>query len=327
MKRMLKSAKWRDLLVAVIVTILVWFPLVELDAFEEVYQYSRSHENWELDEVLLLALLMPGPLAWYAIRRAREAARLARESAKMAEDLAHAQKVDSLGTLAGGLAHELNNQLQPVIGLSGLLQNQIPPEDPRRRQVDLILSGAMRSRDAVERVLNFVHREQEALVPIPMSTPMRTLMELLEIGCPSSVRLAIEIDEAIPAPNMSWPDVESIVMNLFSNAISAMEGTGGKLLVRLENVTDAALLEQGYVARLTVQDTGTGIAPGNLKKVFDPYYTSKDVGKGTGLGLWQVHRLVTDAGGSLEVESQLNQGTTFTLLFPAETPGTNGFKD
>ncbi|WP_412563258.1 sensor histidine kinase [Thalassobius sp. MITS945101] len=320
MRKYLPSQKWRDLAIMIVVLIVVWIPASEMEAFEWLYNYSREHEDWELDEIILLVLLLPLPLAWYGVRRAREAARLARRSLENERDLAHARKIDSLGTLAGGLAHELNNQLQPVVGLAELLETQTADDDPRRKQVEMILAGSLRARDSVDKVLRFARREAASFKVTDTSEAMRALVDLMGMSCPSSVAMKTQIADGLPATSMPWNDVESVVMNLFSNAVSAMEGGQGTLTLTLEPSASDSPIGDKAAALLSVSDTGIGIPAKSLERIFEPYFTSKDVGEGTGLGLWQVQELLRSAGGAIEVSSEQGVGTEMRVWLPKAAP-------
>lgn len=320
MRKYLPSQKWRDLAIMIVVLIVVWIPASEMEAFEWLYEYSRVHEDWELDEIILLVLLLPLPLAWYGVRRAREAARLARRSLENERDLAHARKIDSLGTLAGGLAHELNNQLQPVVGLAELLETQTADDDPRRKQVEMILAGSLRARDSVDKVLRFARREAASFKVTDTSEAMRALVDLMGMSCPSSVAMKTQIADGLPATSMPWNDVESVVMNLFSNAVSAMEGGQGTLTLTLEPAGSDSPIGDTAAALLSVSDTGIGIPAKSLERIFEPYFTSKDVGEGTGLGLWQVQELLRAAGGAIEVSSEQGVGTEMRVWLPKAAP-------
>jgi len=320
MRKYLPSQKWRDLAIMIVVLIVVWIPASEMETFEWLYEYSREHEDWELDEIILLVLLLPLPLAWYGVRRAREAARLARRSLENERDLAHARKIDSLGTLAGGLAHELNNQLQPVVGLAELLETQTADDDPRRKQVEMILAGSLRARDSVDKVLRFARREAASFKVTDTSEAMRALVDLMGMSCPSSVATKTQIADGLPATSMPWNDVESVVMNLFSNAVSAMEGGQGTLTLTLEPAGNDSPIGDTAAALLSVSDTGIGIPSKSLERIFEPYFTSKDVGEGTGLGLWQVQELLRAAGGAIEVSSEQGVGTEMRVWLPKAAP-------
>jgi len=316
MRKYLPSQKWRDLAVMIVVLILVWIPASEMETFEWLYDYSRAHEDWELDEVILLVLLLPLPLAWYGVRRSREAAQLARRALENERDLAHARKIDSLGTLAGGLAHELNNQLQPVVGLAELLETQTEEDDPRRRQVEMILAGSLRARDSVDKVLRFARREAASFKVTDISEAMRALIELMHMSCPSSIALQVDIDDDLTPTTMPWTDVESVVMNLFSNAVAAMEGRQGTLSLRLKKAAADNPIGPAAAAEFVVSDTGVGIPAKSLERIFEPYFTSKSVGDGTGLGLWQVQELLRAAGGAIEVHSEEGVGTEMHVWLP-----------
>lgn len=319
MRKYLPSQKWRDLGIMGVILLLMWIPAAEFEAFEWLHSFTRANETWELDEVILIVLLMPLPLAWYAVRRAREATRLAQRALENERDLSHARKIDSLGTLAGGLAHELNNQLQPLVGLSELLEAETPEGDPRRRQVELIYAGALKARESVDRVLRFARREAAGFVVPDTSEAMRSLVELLRLSCPTTVKMTVSLADDLPPLGMAWADVESIVMNLFSNAVAAMDGTAGQLDIRLHPPLGPN--PNGHAAVLTVSDTGTGISEPLQQRIFDPYFTSKPLGAGTGLGLWQVQALLRAAGGRIEVQSELGRGTEMQVWLPAAGAG------
>ncbi|MEC7961743.1 MAG: ATP-binding protein [Pseudomonadota bacterium] len=319
MRRYLPSQKWRDLGIMAVILLLMWIPAAEFEAFEWLHTFTRAHETWELDEVILIVLLMPMPLAWYAVRRAREATRLAQRALENERDLSHARKIDSLGTLAGGLAHELNNQLQPLVGLSELLEAETPQDDPRRRQVELIYAGSLKARESVDRVLRFARREAAGFVVPDTSEAMRSLVELMRLSCPTTVKMTVSLADDLPPLDMAWADVESIVMNLFSNAVAAMDGAPGQLDIRLH--LPSVPNPNGHAAVLTVSDTGPGISEALQQRIFDPYFTSKPLGAGTGLGLWQVQALLRAAGGRIEVQSELGRGTEMQVWLPAAGAG------
>lgn len=319
MRRYLPSQKWRDLGIMAVILLLMWIPASEYEAFEWLHSFTRAHETWELDEVILLVLLLPLPLAWYAVRRAREATRLSQRALESERDLSHARKIDSLGTLAGGLAHELNNQLQPLVGLSELLEAETPQEDPRRRQVELIYAASLKARESVDRVLRFARREAAGFVVHDTSEAMRSMVELMRLSCPTTVQMTVSLADDLPPLGMAWADVESIAMNLFSNAVAAMDGSPGQLDIRLHPPSGPN--PNGHAAVLMVSDTGPGISEAQQQRIFDPYFTTKPLGAGTGLGLWQVQTLLHAAGGRIEVQSELGRGTEMRVWLPAAGAG------
>ena len=160
-QRILKEQRSRDALIVVLLVLIFWGLLVAYEGFEWFYEYSRAHEDWDLDEIVLFFIVLPLPLMWYAFRRANEAAKESSRNMIIERELSHLRKVESLGTLAGGMAHELNNQLQPVIALSELTLSTAAADDPRKRQFELILAGAERARATVRQVLKFSRRNEQ----------------------------------------------------------------------------------------------------------------------------------------------------------------------
>jgi signal transduction histidine kinase len=160
-----------DIGIVALVVALLWVLLHNYDVFEEFYEFSRSHEDWDLDEIVLAIIILPIPLLWFAVRRASDSTRAARRIWQIERELSHARKLESLGTLAGGMAHELNNQLQPVLALSELLVTQAGPDDPNTRKYQLINQGAVRARGTVLRVLNFARRDSDQSGERPPLTP------------------------------------------------------------------------------------------------------------------------------------------------------------
>ena len=321
-----KGTKARlDIAVVLLLVGGMWLFLHSFEAFEEFYEFSRAHEDWELDEIILFLVVLPIPLIWFALRRAREAQRAAQRTWEIERELSHARKLESLGTLAGGMAHELNNQLQPVLGLSELLVSTAKPDDPHLRKYKLIYQGAERARGTVQRVLNFARRDQAANGGLATANAMRNLLDFLEITCPSSIRFKTHVSDDIGVIDMPLQDVESVVVNLVSNAIAAMEGRSGDMLVRATRGTTGEDKGQQTVL-IEVKDEGAGILPENENRIFEPFFTTKDVGKGVGLGMWQVHALIEESNGKIWFKSEPEKGTVFYVELPTkiETDGSEG---
>jgi signal transduction histidine kinase len=226
--------------------------------------------------------------------------------------LSHARKMDGLGTLAAGMAHQVNNQLQPVIGLSELIVVQTAEEDPRLRQLEMIRDAAMRARGSLDTVLRISRRRNEFGGEVDVTQNMADLVDMLSLSCPSDVTFLPIISDALPEPKMAWDDLESVIMNLFSNALAAIGGAQG-------SVTFTATPGQMSGVDglfLSLSDTGVGITPDMLSRIFEPYFTSKPVGEGTGLGLWQVQELLRNVGGQISVDSQPGSGAQFKVWVP-----------
>ena len=242
---------------------------------------------------------------------------------KLEAQLRQAQKMEALGTLAGGIAHDFNNILSAVLGYSELgLQDLDDQAHPLYPKLMAINHAGHRARDLVEQILAFSRMQEQLQAPIKISPIVKEAIKLLQSSLPAN----IQIKAAITAdrPVLGDPtQIHQIIMNLCTNAYHAMQASGGVLGVSLEPVAvdasaDFAALDlpPGPFLRLTVSDTGDGISPAIIDRIFDPYFTTKDKGKGTGLGLAVVHGIVKRHRGEISVESRVGEGTRFTVFLP-----------
>lgn len=309
----LKKQSSRDALIVASCVVIFWGLLVAFEGFEWFYEYSRAHEDWDLDEIVLFFVVLPLPLMWFSFRRANEAAQETNRNLIIERELSHLRKVESLGTLAGGMAHELNNQLQPVIALSELTVATAAADDPRKRQFELILAGAERARATVGQILRFSRRNQKNQGSFRGPDSVRELVEFISITCPSAISLNIEVKNDFTKIKMAWENVETVIVNLFSNAIAAMEGRHGAI-----GVTIGRSAADAQTVTIMVSDQGSGISDSDKVRIFEPFFTTKEVGSGTGLGMWQVQSLIYEVGGHISFETTVDVGTTFTVVLPAE---------
>ncbi|GKQ51831.1 ATP-binding protein [Bradyrhizobium sp. Ce-3] len=241
----------------------------------------------------------------------------ARERAQ--EQLRHAQKMEAIGQLTGGVAHDFNNLLMAVMGNLDLLRKRMP-EDPRlRRLVDGALQGAERGASLTQRLLAFARQQDLRAVPVDLGALLRDMSELLERSLGPRIVLRLDIPEGLPAACVDTNQLELAVLNLAINARDAMPD-GGVIEIRLaaSQKGDPALPPGNYL-KLSVIDSGTGMSPDVLKRAIEPFFSSKPVGKGTGLGLSMVHGLAVQLGGELQLSSAVGEGTTAALLLPVAT--------
>ncbi|MHC2465730.1 hybrid sensor histidine kinase/response regulator [Bradyrhizobium embrapense] len=242
----------------------------------------------------------------------------ARERAQ--EQLRHAQKMEAIGQLTGGVAHDFNNLLMAVMGNLDLLRKRMP-EDPRlRRLVDGALQGAERGASLTQRLLAFARQQDLRAVPVDLGALVRDMSELLERSLGPRIGLRLDIPDGLPAACVDTNQLELAVLNLAINARDAMPD-GGVIEIRLaafQSKGDPALQPGNYL-RLSVIDSGTGMSPDVLKRAIEPFFSSKPVGKGTGLGLSMVHGLAVQLGGALQLSSAVGKGTTAALVLPVAT--------
>jgi len=239
------------------------------------------------------------------------------------ENLRQSQKMESIGTLTGGIAHDFNNLLYMIVGNTELALEDIPKWNPAYTNLEEIKSASLRAAGIVKQLLNFSRKTDEKLIPIDAVIVIKDSLKFLRSTIPTTV----EIHEQLPDNNIiilaDSTQINQIMMNLCINASQAMEETGGILKVSIEkticeaeDVKELPDLVPGNYLKITVNDTGPGISPEIINQIFDPYFTTKEIGKGSGLGLSIVHGIIKNHGGAIWVDSSLGKGTTFTFLFP-----------
>jgi PAS domain S-box-containing protein len=245
------------------------------------------------------------------------------EKAKLESQLQQAQKMESLGTLAGGIAHDFNNILGVIIGCSEMLEISNAVEVSSQGTLKSILTASTRAKELVRQILAFSRHAKQEKILLNLKPVIRETFDFLRASIPAAIRLRQQIDPTVDTVIADPTQMQQILMNLCTNAVHAMEKTGGVLDVGLSNVTLASDdvksfpdLDAGEYVRLSVTDTGHGIAPGDMQKIFDPYFTTKELGKGTGLGLSVVHGIVKAHGGTIKVYSELGKGASFQVFLP-----------
>jgi two-component system, cell cycle sensor histidine kinase and response regulator CckA len=245
-----------------------------------------------------------------------------KEKRELETRLQQAHKMEAIGTLAGGIAHDFNNILSAILGYTELSLAQAPSDLPIKDHLAKVLKAGERARDLVKQILTFSRQEQQELVPVQINSILKEALKLLRASLPATIEIQQQINSN--ATVMADPtQIHQILMNLCTNASHAMEEKGGILKVILADTTLSASraarmpgMIPGAYLKISVCDTGEGIPPAALERIFDPFYTTKAQGKGTGMGLAVVHGIVKGHGGLITVDSQLNQGTTFDVFLP-----------
>ncbi len=247
-----------------------------------------------------------------------------REKARLQRQLRQAHKLESIGTLAGGIAHDFNNILGAVYGYAQLAQFEIPSENKALNHVSQIIRACDRAKDLVRQILTFSRHNDQEINLIQIGPIIKEVLKLLRASLPSTIDIVQQIQSHGMVIMGNPTKIHQVMMNLCTNASQAMEkdptGTLEVCLtpVELDEQQAAALpdIEQGPYLRLTVNDTGHGIKPDMMERIFDPYFTTKDKGVGTGLGLAVVQGIVKKHGGAISVVSEPEIGTSFNIYFP-----------
>lgn len=255
------------------------------------------------------------------LTRSREALS---EKARLESLLAQAQKMEAIGTLAGGIAHDFNNILTAILGYSDLLKTELGQGKFSRTAIEEVIKATYRARDLVTQILTFSRKGERKIVPIRPHLLVLESLKLLRASIPSTVDIQTEIDSECGAILLDPSNLHQVMMNLCTNALHAMANEQGVLRVGLHRVElQAAEVEHelgvapGPFVELRVSDSGCGMDDATLARIFEPYFTTKEFGKGTGIGLALVHGIVYGCGGLIKVESHLGQGSVFHLYFPA----------
>ncbi len=238
--------------------------------------------------------------------------------------LMQAQKMESIGVLAGGIAHDFNNILMSILGYTQLARIYVP-EDNKAAQEKLarIEKASFRAKDMVAQILAFSRQSEPKILPVQMGPIIQEALKLLKGSLPSTLSIVTDFRDKIRSVLADPVQIHQVVINLCSNAAHAMEQQGGEIRVglseiRLESAEALAMsIPAGHYIRLTVSDTGCGMDQRIMERIFDPYFTTKEVGKGSGMGLAVVHGIVIGCGGKIQVSSEPGKGTIFELLFPA----------
>jgi PAS domain S-box-containing protein len=246
------------------------------------------------------------------------------ERLQLERQLLQAQKMETIGTLAGGVAHEFNNLLAAIIGSTQLAMLANPEDRSTRECHESVLQSSWRARDLVKRLLSFSRVHEPGRNPVHPAQILAEAAQLIRATLPTTVELQLDQAPALPDVPADANQLQQVLLNLAANAAYAMRERGGRLALRARGLDFAAphacfetILPAGSYLEIAVADTGHGIARHHLAKIFDPFFTTKPVGDGSGLGLSIVRNILVGHGGGIEVRSTPGAGTTFTLFLPA----------
>lgn len=253
------------------------------------------------------------------------------DKTKMREDkhlieyrLRQAQKMEAVGTLAGGIAHDFNNILTAIMGYADMAKEEAEPGSELEDDLEKVIAGGNRAKDLVKQILAFSRQNHAELISFQPASVINEAIKMLRSSIPTTIDIQQNIDPISKAIFADPTQIHQIIINLCTNAFHAMEESGGNLLITLQNINidhQAAAenheLKVGEYVELRVDDTGSGISADIQERIFEPYFTTKQVDKGTGMGLAIIHGIVQSYDGAITVKSEVGKGTSFQVLFPA----------
>jgi PAS domain S-box-containing protein len=296
------------------------------EASQEVVEAKSDDGNTSYHEIFSYPFInrTTGQLAGAIeyVRDVTEQKKAAASLQEMEKQLLQAQKMEAIGTLAGGIAHDFNNILWAMMGFAEMASYNLLNTDMARQYLDQVLKAGQRAKKLVGQILAFSCRSESVKKPLFLKPIVQEAINLLRATLPATIEINAQLLSESPVL-ADATQINHATMNLATNAFHAMEKTGGLLSITLDEMefdrpmpTVHGGLPPGSYVRLKIEDTGAGIDPEIQPRIFEPYFTTKEVGKGTGLGLATVLGIVKSHGGEISLESQPGQGTAFSLYFP-----------
>jgi PAS domain S-box-containing protein len=260
---------------------------------------------------------------WGVLQDITERVEAEQKRIELESRLRQSQKMEAIGTLAGGIAHDFNNILSAIIGYTELALEDVPAQTLTHQNLHEVLRAGLRAKELVRHILTFSRQTEIQRQPMAVSAIVKETARMLRATIPAFIALKIEDLSKNSTILGDASQIHQVILNLCTNAAHAMEEEGGTLLIRLENLVihqeDTPLMPENVVGaclKLSVSDTGVGIAPELIDRIFEPYMTTKPAGKGTGLGLSVVHGIVQSHCGCISVRSRPHEGTTMEIILP-----------
>ncbi len=246
-----------------------------------------------------------------------------KERTKLESQLMQLQKMETIGTLAGGIAHDFNNILTPILGYTEMALEEIEEDNTLRFDIEQINHAALRAKDLVKQILTFSRQMEVEKKPSDLKDIIEEVLNLVRASLPRNIEIVADLDQQCGTVMVDTTQIHQVIMNLCTNASHAMTPEGGTLTISLEEVQlDAEKVKKlnkispGTYACISLSDTGIGMDQQTLNRIFEPFFTKKEVGVGSGLGLAVVHGIINSYRGAITVESEPGKGTTFRIYLP-----------
>jgi PAS domain S-box-containing protein len=298
--------------------------LLEEGSFSPTELISRHKNGLDLP-VLLSGVLLQGDSG--SPRYAAASIVDISERKRLEQQLQQAQKMESIGNLAGGIAHDFNNILFPIVGMAELLMEDLPAGSIERENAEEIYRAGTRGSELVKQILAFSRRSEHRKIPVHVQQILKEVFRLTRATIPADIDIVRDVQKDCGLVMADAVQVHQVCINLITNAYHAVERGGGSISVGLREIEwegrgdDVEAPGPGRYVRLTVSDTGCGMEPFTLEKIFEPYFTTKEQGKGTGLGMSVVYGIVKEHKGDIRIASRPGRGTTVEVFFPAMEKG------
>lgn len=241
---------------------------------------------------------------------------------QLEEQLRQTQKIESIGNLAGGIAHDFNNLLFPIIGMAEMLLEDLPNDSLEYENAQEIYNAGRRAGDLVKQILAFSRQSEHKMTPVRIQKILKEVLKLSRSTIPTNIEIQEDIDWKCGLVIADATQIHQVAMNLITNALHAIEEKNGKIVVTLKQIEfekdeiPECSLHSGKYIKLSITDNGTGISKSVQNKIFDPYFTTKQAGKGTGLGLAVVYGIIKEHNGDIKVYSEEGLGSTFNVYLP-----------
>ena len=312
-----------------------WYISAVMPYSQVVRMVNENLNRFALLVTVIFVLIASSILIIYGLQKNRQKlqieARYLRDMNRTLEELhesreqvRHYQKLQTIGALAGGIVHEFNNLLTPIMGYSEFLKQQLGPENEYYEDIDEIYKAGGRAKEIVDQILPFSRRETDSSQynVVNLNAVIWDALKMVRMLLTSSVRLVVKPSSGPLNIYGSATQIHQVLLNLCTNAYQAMEATGGTLTVATRRISREQLPQQfhpvsaGEFVQIEVADTGCGIPPEMLSRIFDPFFTTKPAGDGTGLGLSVVQNILISHGGFIEAKSTVGQGSRFLVYLP-----------
>lgn len=246
-----------------------------------------------------------------------------KERTRLESQLMQLQKMETIGTLAGGIAHDFNNILTPILGYTEMALEEIEEDNTLRFDIEQINHAAVRAKDLVKQILTFSRQMEVEKKPSDLKEIINEVLNLIKASFPANIDIVTDLDHPCGTVLVDTTQIHQVMMNLCTNASHAMSPDGGTLTISLnekvltaKDVKDMNNISPGKYACITVSDTGIGMDQQTQNRIFEPFFTKKEVGVGSGLGLAVVHGIINSYRGAITVESEPGKGTTFYIYLP-----------